>query len=218
MARGAGSFRSGSPELLRTRGNGKSARNRSDRLNLTYIEMEPLFINTTELNKETLWTFNKSHYSSYRMFLRPLYAVYLLIGIFFLILNVSGLLMGEEVRWTGIFLPLLLILLGFYPRLVLRWSFRRYLQTEKRLPIRSEYDFSEPGFRCVTPTSREEVEYSLLYRVVETEGYFYLYINKMNACIVDKNGFSRGTPEQFSVFIREKTGKLYSDRSKRKRS
>ena len=46
--------------------------------------------------------------------------------------------------------------------------------------------------------------YFKLHKVYETDEFFYLYIDKQYSFIVDKSGFTKGTSEEFSNFIRKK--------------
>lgn len=54
-----------------------------------------------------------------------------------------------------------------------------------------------------------EMEYAweLLYKAVETPAAFYLYISKYQAFIVDRNGFTMGTPLDLHNLLAEKLDK-----------
>lgn len=57
--------------------------------------------------------------------------------------------------------------------------------------------------------SREEVTYSYhdIWKVKSNKKYIFLYIANNSAFIVDKNGFTKGTMDEFMTFIHEKTKK-----------
>ena len=48
-------------------------------------------------------------------------------------------------------------------------------------------------------------EYRQISRVGEDEGYFYLYIGKNQALVVQKSGMTLGAPAQLREFLRQKT-------------
>ena len=48
------------------------------------------------------------------------------------------------------------------------------------------------------------MKYYKLKKVFETKKYFYLYIDKRHAFILDKNGFKKGDITTFSDFIKKK--------------
>lgn len=48
--------------------------------------------------------------------------------------------------------------------------------------------------------------WELLYKAVEAPGAFYLYINKTQAFIVDKAGFTQGNPQDLHGLLLEKLG------------
>lgn len=50
----------------------------------------------------------------------------------------------------------------------------------------------------------EKIKYWKLYRIYETEEFFYLYINKSHALLLDKSSFSKGNISEFFKFIRKK--------------
>ena len=46
--------------------------------------------------------------------------------------------------------------------------------------------------------------YFKLHKVYETNEFFYIYIDKQHSFLVNKSGFTKGTPEEFSDFIKKK--------------
>lgn len=177
--------------------------------------MEARFINNTELDVQKYLAFNKFHYLS-RTSTKLFFSIYLLTGIFLLIASSTRLAQGDTFYLSNLFLALMLVALAFYPHIRVRWWFNRFIRTEKRLPMAIEYRFGSDSFEAKTSHSTEEVFYNQLYKIVETEQFYYFYINKINACIVEKNGFATGDTDGFTCFLRETAGKIYFDRTKRK--
>ena len=54
--------------------------------------------------------------------------------------------------------------------------------------------------------SKCEMNYENFVKLVETEEYFFLYVQKNQAYILDKRSFTHGNPAEFAAFISEKTG------------
>ena len=53
-----------------------------------------------------------------------------------------------------------------------------------------------------TPRGELHTAYSMLYRIVETDRLILLYHNKMQAHILEKGRFTRGTPEELLTYLR----------------
>ena len=51
----------------------------------------------------------------------------------------------------------------------------------------------------------QNVKYWHLYRIYQTKNYFYLYIDKERAFLLNKNNFTVGKPSNFFKFIKKKT-------------
>lgn len=49
-----------------------------------------------------------------------------------------------------------------------------------------------------------KIKYYHLHRVFETTDFFYLYIDKTHAFLVDKTTFKKNNPSEFSTFIKKK--------------
>ena len=76
----------------------------------------------------------------------------------------------------------------------------------------NNYDFYKNYFNVKNIDGKAQILYFKLYRVVETKDCFYIYISRQYAYIVSKNGFTKGTPEEFSKFIKKKVYTKYKNR------
>ena len=54
-----------------------------------------------------------------------------------------------------------------------------------------------------------------MYKVVETNTHFYIYISRDYAFIISKKGFIDSKSEEFSKFIRKKAWGKYRNRMKK---
>lgn len=66
------------------------------------------------------------------------------------------------------------------------------------------YSFYEKYFVVKNKMGKDKISYYKLYRVFETENYFYLYLDKINILVLDKSGFLLGTTQDFKKFIKRK--------------
>lgn len=64
--------------------------------------------------------------------------------------------------------------------------------------------FYEHHFEIWDKNEYYKAKYFQLHKVFDTPEYFYLYANKNRAFLLDKQGFSLGTAEDFSKFMKKK--------------
>lgn len=68
------------------------------------------------------------------------------------------------------------------------------------------FTFYDKYFTIKDGKAYSKVKYYKLYRIFNTEKYYYLYIDKTHAFLIDKSGFINGNPNEFYKFV--KTRKL----------
>lgn len=71
----------------------------------------------------------------------------------------------------------------------------------------TEHTFEESGIQFANNLGNSEVKYAALVKLVETDGYFMLYVQKNMAYVLPKKAFEEGDPSAFAAFLEEKTGK-----------
>ena len=76
----------------------------------------------------------------------------------------------------------------------------------------NNYEFYKNYFKVENVDGKAQILYFKLYRVVETRTDFYIYISREYAFIVSKFGFTKGTSEEFSKFIKKKMFTKYKNR------
>ena len=54
------------------------------------------------------------------------------------------------------------------------------------------------------------IKYKDLYKIFETDKFFYLYLDNSHSLLLDKSGFKKGTPIEFRNFIKKKCPLKYS--------
>jgi len=70
--------------------------------------------------------------------------------------------------------------------------------------------FYDKYFKIRDNLNFDKISYLRLYKVYETQKYFYLYLTKKYSFIINKDGFTQGTAEEFSSFIKNKMWIKYS--------
>lgn len=66
------------------------------------------------------------------------------------------------------------------------------------------YSFYEKYFVVKNRMGNDKISYYKLYRVFETENYFYFYLDKTNILVLEKSGFLLGTIQDFEKFMKRK--------------
>ena len=88
-------------------------------------------------------------------------------------------------------------MLIIYPRFV----YRRPYNSAKNNKITTHFEFYDDKMVEINDATREEYRYSSLLKVYETEDYFYIYHTPENASVVDKEGISKGSPEELKSLL-----------------
>lgn len=69
------------------------------------------------------------------------------------------------------------------------------------------YSFLADSFTVVTPAEKLSSQYSVFHEMIEDAAYYYLFLPNGTAHVFGKSDFTTGSPDDFRVFIEEKTGK-----------
>lgn len=76
---------------------------------------------------------------------------------------------------------------------------------DKQREYTNIYKFYKYFFTIECPSGVSKIFYFKIYRVIETNTHFYIYISRENAALVSKKGFINSTPEEFKKFIHKRT-------------
>lgn len=109
--------------------------------------------------------------------------------------------------WLAILLGALILTYCIFFDKIMSW-----LSWRRRNPAvhAFEYSFDEEGFEVNNSIGASQAQYAGLMKMVETNGYFLLYMGKTAAHILPKVAFVEGKPEDFVAFLEEKTGKKFT--------
>lgn len=67
--------------------------------------------------------------------------------------------------------------------------------------------FSEDAYTVKTDSLETQYHYANITRLCETERYFFLFLGNRHGQIFDKQCFQTGSPDEFRVWMENKTGK-----------
>ena len=173
--------------------------------------MEELFENKTKYSQEEYEKFLKSYEEEYATSENA----YMLFNILFF-----GFCMILAFRNNEILLGIAL-LIGL---LIYIWF--KFIRTAKRNKkdrkssklsgnFINTYKFHKNQFSVDNPEGKAQIFYFKLYRVVETNTNYYIYISRDMAFIMSKDSFTKGNSLEFSQFIKKKMFTKYKNRIKR---
>lgn len=158
--------------------------------------MKPLFKNITKYNKKNYEQFLEFHSNKYS-FSYNLYTITMTILLFFCItLNI----VEKNVKYLLFFSCILLAFLLYR----IYFPLKRHDKTQKKLKNNEETQCSYSFYKWYFTLNDQTFYYFKLYKVFETKDYFYIYLNDEKASLVNKKGFTSGSSEEFSKFIKKK--------------
>ena len=170
--------------------------------------MEELFKNKTKYSNEEYNIFLNSYEKEYALS-EFIYMIFYSIFLVFCI--VLGFINQEYI--ISCFILIVLIIYISYKIIMPKRIIRKERKSKK---FSREYEniftFYKKFFKVSNPDGKSQIFYFKLYRVVETNSHFYLYISRDYAFIISKKGFIDSTAEDFSKFIRKKVIIKYKNR------
>ena len=162
--------------------------------------MKLLFKNRTKYSKKVYNEYLNFHRNKYNLSYK-FYTIIVALLLFFCI--------GMQVKYHYYSLAILLcVIFTFF---ILWRLFRPVYEVKKEYQSKKIADeqtfifkFYENFFVITNKLQYSKVRYFKLYKIFETTDFFYLYIDKEHAFLIDKNGFTFGSAEEFSKFIHKK--------------
>ena len=159
-----------------------------------------LFKNTTQYSKKAYNQFNQFHNNNNVL-------KYELFTVLIIILLIYCIVTTIKARIIPLVLLFILILISF---VIYRFfgPIRIYKKEVKKKAITKTQSFNfyfyDKYFKIKDNLNFYKQSYFKLHKVYETDEFFYLYVNKQYSFIIDKSGFTKGTPQEFSDFIKKK--------------
>lgn len=159
-----------------------------------------LFKNTTKYNKKIYDEFLKFHNDnfSHKYYF---YTILIMIALFYCI--------SMQVIYHNITLAILLcIILSCFFLWRLLHPISEISKEYKSDKIQNQKEFTflffEKQFKVRDKLKFEFIKYSKLYKIFETDDFFYLYLDKTHSIIISKSCFTKGSPSEFSEFLKKK--------------
>lgn len=164
------------------------------------INLKVLFKNKTKYTKETYKQFVEFHSNKYHFSYTLFTAVIIFLILFCLILQISYKYYSLALI-TCIAFTCFCLYRYFHPISVVTKELKgKTLQEEKSFTFK----FYEKYFKIQDKLQTDTVKYYQIHKVFETKNFFYLYIDRTHAFIINRENFSIGTPADFSEFLKKK--------------
>ncbi len=163
------------------------------------INLKILFKNTTKYSKEIYKSFLQFHIKKFR----NSYLLYTLV-IFLLFLFLIFSLIQYKNFATAVTIIIALLIFFIYRYIQPINIVKKELESEKIQKEQSfTFKFYDTHFSVENRHEIQNANYSKLYRVYKYKSFYYLYIDKTHAYILDKNSFNQNE-HLFSSFLKEK--------------
>lgn len=162
--------------------------------------MEKLFENTTTYNIDVYKEFVNFHNRKYNMKYHSYTLFTLMLIVFCMVLQFKyeNFLLGTS------FVLLMIVFLTwrvFHPTFFVK---KEANSSKVKNQMKNTYSFYDKYMTIKNSKDDIKLNYYKLYKVFETENYFYLYINKNYSFVLSKDTFSVGNPNKFYKFIKKK--------------
>lgn len=118
---------------------------------------------------------------------------------------------GNTTIWIIMVVAAIFTILSFYMYFILPKI--QYKSLHKLGNLENIYTFNENGFTCVSSNSdyngSSTIKYSVIFKIVETSKYMFIYRDKAQAFVIDKSTFESGTPEDIRRLLKNYLGNKY---------
>ena len=157
--------------------------------------MVPLFKNTTKYTEKSYQQFVNFHGNKFNLS----YNFYTIISLMLIIYCIVYSFIQKSYLLSFVFT------LMFFGYIIMRiyLPMKKYTKTKDKYENTSSY-FTYNFYKYYFEIENTKIYYFKLYKVFETQDYFYLYLDEDTAFLVSKSGFKIGTPKDFSEFIKKK--------------
>lgn len=164
------------------------------------INLEILFENTTKYTKSIYDEFLCFHRSKYQFIDISFTIIVIAFILFCLIIQIKSHHLNFAI---AICVALIAFILWRFLRPASKIS-KEYKSDKIKKQKLFTFKFYDKFFTIQDDNQFSEIKYYELYRVFETEGFFYLYIDKTHSFLVDKSCFKENNWQNFSKFIKKK--------------
>ncbi len=171
----------------------------------------------TKYTEEGYYTFNRVHY---RFMMRRKRLWFLLLLVLSIPLIIAYLFepLFKNIPFAVLFLLCdTIIIIELFTYLIPDLQVKRTLREDASvLDFENEYTFLKEALKVKNSNATQKVEYTSLYQVIETEDYFYLYLNKVSAFLINKKELTKKEKEEICKLLSEALPKKYHYYEKKK--
>lgn len=164
------------------------------------INLELLFKNTTKYSKNSYNTFLNFHAKNFS-FRYHLSSILGTICILFLVILYICYHYYELAFISCAVLIIFILWRYFYPIAEVRNEYQSDRITKQETVT---YCFYKRRFKIYSNGKFSYKRYKELYKIFETDSFFYLYLDSRHSLLLDKSGFSKGSSKAFREFIKKK--------------
>lgn len=164
--------------------------------------MEPLFKNVTKYTANNYKEFAEFHNNKYSFSHNVYTLVMSILLLYCVIINIKN----KDILLILLFLLLLILFLVW--RLYI--PNKRYQKMKEKYKNNKTAEFEFSFYKHYFTINKKTLYYFKLFKIFETNDYFYLYVDEDNAALVSKKGFEIGSADEFSNFIKKKCLLKYS--------
>lgn len=174
------------------------------------IKKEILFENETKCTEKEYNIFIKVHDKEYaisELIYTIGYTIFLVFCGILLVLN-KDLIAGIFVLCLGI---AFFMYRNIHPKKLEKEQRKKIKQ-----PIKNKYNFYNHYFETYNAEGNSTTFYFKIYKIIETNDSYYIYVNREFAFMVSKKGFVKGDVKSFTKFLKKKRRFKYRDRREKK--
>lgn len=170
-----------------------------------------LFKNSTQYSKKLYDEFTRFHNEKNSLS----YDIFTIFILILLAYCIFATIRAKVIPLAITFIMVLLLFIGyrfFNPIYLYKKESNKKAITKEKI---FKFYFYDTYFKVRDNLDFDKISYFRLYKVYETKKYFYLYLTKKYSFIIDKDCFTQGTAEEFSIFIKDKMKFKYSKYEKK---
>lgn len=166
-----------------------------------------LFKNTTQYSKKVYDEFTRFH-NNKNLLSYELFTLFILV---LLVYCIFATIRGKIFLLSILFVIVLIIFITyrlFSPVILYKKEVAKKANTKANTYT---FYFYDKYFKIRNNLDFDKIPYFSLYKVFETKKYYYLYLTKKYSFIVDKENFTLGTSDEFTIFIKNKKKLKYKN-------
>ena len=168
------------------------------------IILKALFKNKTSYSKEIYDKFLEFHRNKYGF----RYKLYNILVIAIVLACIVYLVAYKAYTTAVVFCIILVIFIVWRFLKPISEVTKDYKSDKVKKSTTYTFNFYDKYFTVQDKKTISKTRYSKLYRIFQTKDFFYLYIDKSHAFLIDKSGFVKGNCNEFYKFIKTKNLKL----------